>query len=95
MILFVFVGLGLFVWVTVLGGVAIAFNILTQHESPIRSGLGPAGMLLSSFGFFVAPAIIGALVGAVYVSASQPSPRSIGKRMEHIESKLRPRQSGR
>lgn len=87
---FIIVGVGLFAWVTARGGgVAVAFNILTQQQAPIGSGLGAAGVLLGTFGFFVAPAIIGALVGAVYVSSSQVSARSVERRMDGARSELR------
>jgi hypothetical protein len=91
---FVIVGAGLFLWVTARRGTAVAYDILTQHQSPFGSGLGAAGVLLSSFGFFLAPAIIGALVGAAYVSSSQLSARSIEKRLGEVQAGLRPRRDG-
>jgi hypothetical protein len=90
-------GSALFIWVTVRGGVAVAFDIVTQHKSPIGSGLGAGGVLLSSFGFFLAPAIIGALVAGAYVGSSRLSAGSIEKRTGEINAGLqsKPRRAGR
>ena len=85
-----FLGTGLFLWVYARQGAAVAFDVLTQHKTPIGSDLGTAGVLLSSFGYFVAPATIGALVAAAYLASSELSAaairRRVDERMEQFEA---------
>ena len=77
-------GTALFLWVDARQGAAVAFDVLTQHKSPIGSNLGTAGVLLSSFGYFVVPATIGALVAAAYIASGELSPRAIKRRVERL-----------
>ena len=71
---------GLLFWcVAARSDAACAYDLLTQHKSPMDTDdpycglhlLGAAGVLLGSFGFFAAPAVIGAVVGGVYTALSQ------------------------
>ncbi len=80
--LFVAVGAGLFVWVTVHQDAAIAYDVITQHISPTdpqRRGFGVGEYLLGIFGYFVAPAIIGAVVAGVFVTNSTMSEERAAK----------------
>jgi hypothetical protein len=65
----------------------VAFDLLTQHKSPFDSelrDLGLTGVALSSFGYFLAPAIIGGIVGAAYVSSTEVSPREEKRRKDKL-----------
>jgi hypothetical protein len=84
----IILGAVLFVWVATRTQASGAFDILTQHKSPIGEKIGTAGVLLSMFGYFVAPATIGALVGAVFVSSSQVSARGRQRRAEERVQEL-------
>ena len=85
---FAAVGTGLFLQVTNRQGGAVAYDILTQRTSPFGADLGIPGVLLSVFGYFLAPAAIGALAGVVYVATSAVSSRSIAKRMDQRMAQL-------
>jgi hypothetical protein len=65
------IGGGLFAWVATRSSIGSAYDVITQARSPIGSELGIPGVLLGIFGYFVAPAIIGAVVAAVYASISE------------------------
>lgn len=78
------VGAGLFLWVTDRRDVSTAYQVITQDQSPIGSNLGVAGVLLGIFGYFAAPALIGAVVAGVYTANSDVS----GRRARAIASKI-------
>jgi len=76
---FVVVGAGLFWCVTYKACAATAFEVLTQRKSPVNSGLGTAGWALSIFGYFIAPAIVAAVVSGLYMTNSGMSGRKKAK----------------
>jgi hypothetical protein len=78
----ILLGVALFIWVALDKTASLAFDILTQHQSPVGVKIGVPGFLLSIFGYFVAPATIGALVAAVFLTSSQVSARARQKRAE-------------
>ena len=88
------VGLVLFLWATCKQGAAVAFDVLTQHKSPIGQDLGVAGMLVSCFGYFVVPAGIGALVGAMYLSSTKVSAKSVADQKAAIAEQMQPPANG-
>jgi hypothetical protein len=53
-----------------------AYDTITQRQSPIGPHLGAAELLLSIFGYFLAPPTLGALVAAAYVANSSVSARA-------------------
>ncbi|MBE5477847.1 hypothetical protein E3G68_005180 [Mycobacteroides abscessus] len=69
-------------------GPGIAFDVLTQHLSPTQTtpvDVGVSGWLLSCFGYFVVPAAIGALVGAVYLNSTKVTQRHVSAVRADIE----------
>ena len=88
------VGGALFWWVTARSDIACAYDVLTQHQSPMDTdphcglrALGAAGVLLGVFGFFLAPAVIGAVVGAVYTAMGQMTDKRVGRATTEIAGK--------
>ncbi len=73
-------GAALFLWLAMSTKANIAFDILTQHQSPIAAKIGVSAVVLSIFGYFVSPAAIGALVAAVFITSSQVSARARQRR---------------
>jgi hypothetical protein len=73
---------------------SVAFDVLAEHKSPIGLKLGAGGVLLSAFGYFLAPATIGALVAVALVSSSQVSAaarrRRELKRAEQLSAGMSP-----
>lgn len=70
------VGIGLFLWVMQRHDAGFAYDTITQRQSPIGPHLGAAELLLSIFGYFLAPPTLGALVAAAYVANSSVSARA-------------------
>lgn len=82
MIGLILLGAALFLWVAARNKATVAFDLLTQHQSPVGAKVGVPGFLLSVFGYFIVPATIGAVVGAIFVASGQVSARAIQRRME-------------
>lgn len=80
-------GAGLYIWVTVRRDASTAFDVITQHLSPVGSNLGVAGVLLGVYGYFLAPAMIGAVVGGVYAASAAMSGRRVRKSAAEIAQK--------
>lgn len=75
-------GVGLFWWVTARKTATVAYDVLTQEESPFGTDLGVPAVLLSIFGFFIAPATIGALAAVAYAATSEISAHAMARRQE-------------
>ncbi|WP_131820885.1 hypothetical protein [Mycobacterium intracellulare] len=84
------VGFGLFGWVAHVTSAAVAFDVMLQHKSPFDLEAGAAGIVLSCFGYFVVPAGIGAIVGALYVRSTQVSGEQLRRREEALRKQIRP-----
>lgn len=78
------IGAGLYIWVSVRRDASTAFDVITQHLSPIGSNLGVAGVLLGVYGYFLAPAMVGAVVGGVYTASAAMS----GKRVRNTAAEI-------
>ena len=52
----------MFAWVSARSDPGFAYDLITQAQSPMGSGLGVPAVLLGMFGYFAAPAIIGTVV---------------------------------
>ena len=83
------VGVGLYLWVTSRHNAGFAYDTLTQRQSPIGPNLGTAELLLSIFGYFLAPPTLGALAAAAYVAHSSVSPRAKRRADEAALRKLK------
>jgi len=55
------------------GSLAEAYDLLTLHESPIGSRAGAAGLVLGTLGYLLVPAIIGAIVSAIFTKTMRIS----------------------
>jgi hypothetical protein len=71
-------------WVVCKRGTGYAYQVITQDQSPIGSELGVAGILLGVFGYFVAPAIIGAVIAGVYTASSEMTAERVRAELERI-----------
>ncbi|SLI00837.1 Uncharacterised protein [Mycobacteroides abscessus subsp. abscessus] len=81
------IGTGLYVWVTVRRDASTAFDVITQHLSPMGSNLGVAGVLLGIYGYFLAPAMVGAVVGGVYTTSAAMSGKRVRRTAAEIAEK--------
>ena len=72
----------IFLWVSVRNKATLAFDLLTQHQSPVGEKVGVPGVLLSLFGYLIVPATIGAVVGAIFVASGRVSARAMQRRAE-------------
>lgn len=81
---FALVGGALFIWVAIKTCTSYAYDVITQHQSPIGSDLGVAGVLLGGFGYFVAPAIIGAVVAGLYTARSEMTAERVRTELTRI-----------
>jgi hypothetical protein len=80
-------GTGLYAWVAARRDASTAFDVITQHLSPMGSNLGVAGVLLGIFGYFLAPAMVGAVVGGLYTANAAMSGKRVGKTAASIAKK--------
>ncbi|MFT9634575.1 hypothetical protein ACM0CO_19600 [Mycobacteroides abscessus subsp. abscessus] len=78
------IGVGLYIWVAARSNASTAFDVTTQHLSPMGSNLGVAGVLLGIYGYFLAPAMVGAVVGGVYTATAAMS----GKRVRNTATDI-------
>ncbi len=88
------VGGVLFWCVAARSDIACAYDVLAQHQSPMDTDphcgvrqLGAVGVLLGVFGFFLAPAVIGTVVGAVYTAMGQMTGKRVGQATTDIAEK--------
>jgi hypothetical protein len=81
---FAAIGVALFLLVTSEAGVAMAFDVLVGHRSPLGTKTGAGGVLLSVFGYLVVPATIGSIVAAAFTRSTQISPSEARNRFEAL-----------
>lgn len=81
------IGAGLYIWVTLRRDASTAFDVITQHLSPMGSNLGVPGVLLGIYGYFLAPAMVGAVVGGVYTASAAMSGKRVRRTAAEIAEK--------